>query len=184
MSAPNFNTMANFPLIVADNTYCKVCPECGLTCDKDEETCPDCETSLKDVEERFDDLAMEYTCSEMQRAADKVNEDLTFHKVRVESGRYVGVQFYVDEEFNGFGSLDGMDNEEAQYYYGMCRSKMLRKYKTECNKIRRWLLSTAMEMGLERLGCVGIFSNGEAVYTRIDLKNGPTLRQAAKMASA
>ena len=184
MSAPNFKTMANFPLIVADNPHCKRCPECGTANDPHNSVCDECGTSLEGVEEIYDDLAAEDICSEMQRAAERINKELDFHKVTVESGYYVGVQFYVEEDFKGFDSLEDMENEDSQYYYGMCRSKMLRKFKTECNKIRRELHKAREELGLMQLGCIGIFSNGEAIYEKIDPKKGPTLRQAAKMAIA
>lgn len=184
MSAPNFKTMANFPLIVADDPYCKRCPECGMYNNTDDKECGECGASLEEVEAIYDDLAAEDISSEMQAAAARINEKLDFHKVTVESGYYSGIQFYVEEDFKGFDSLEDMENDDSQYYYGMCRSKMLRKYKTECNKIRRELHKAREELGLMELGCIGIFSNGEAIYEKIDPKKGPTLRQAAKMAIA
>lgn len=182
MSAPNFKTMENFPLIVADTTYCKVCPKCGTTNATDDNVCCECGTSLEGIEEIYDDLAMEDTCSNMQAAAARINEELDFHKVTVESGYYCGVQFYVEEQFNGFDKMEDMDNEDAQYYYGMCRSKMLRKYETECNKIRRGLFKAMEELGLIQLACVARFSNGEAMYEKVDPKKGYTVRQAVKAA--
>ena len=102
--------------------------------------------------------------------------------MEVRSGYYVGVQFYVEEKF--YGKIEDYTNEDTQCEFGMCRSKTLRKYKTECNKIRRELLKAREDLGLIQLGCIGIFSNGEAVYTKIDPEKGPTVRQAAKMAIA
>jgi hypothetical protein len=173
--------MANFPLIVADDPKCKRCPECGMCNAPDDKECGECGASLEGVEEQFDDLAMEDITSEMERTAEKMNEGLLFHNVEVKSGYYVGVQFYVEEKYN---KLEDFTNEDTQYEFGMCRSKTLRKYETECNKIRRELHKAREELGLELLGCIGIFSNGEAVYTKIDPKKGPTVRQAAKMSIA
>lgn len=181
MSAPNFWTMANFPLIVADNPKCKRCPECGMYNNTDDKECGECGTTLEGVEEQFDDLAMEDITSEMERTAERMNEYLTFHNVEVKSGYYVGVQFYVEEKYDG---IEDYTNEDTNYEFGMCRSKTLRKYKSEVNWLRRELLKAREDLGLIQLGCIGIFSNGEAVYERIDPKKGPTVRQAAKMAIA
>ena len=57
MSAPNFKTMSDFPLIVAEPQYRKVCPECGLSHSDDAETCEECGTDLSSVEAEYDDLA-------------------------------------------------------------------------------------------------------------------------------
>ena len=38
--------------------------------------------------------------------------------------------------------------------------------------------------GFEQYICIARFSNGEAIYEKVDAKKGPTLRQAVKAAMA
>jgi hypothetical protein len=79
---------------------------------------------------------MEAIVSDMEAKAKALNDSLIFYEVSVESGYYTGVQFYVDEKY---WKLEDMDNEESNDEFGMCRSKMLRKYESEGNRLRREL---------------------------------------------
>ena len=166
MSCPNFKTMRDFPLITADNMTGKLC-ECGCMNADDAETCEMCGASLADVESSYDEFGMEYLASEMSRYADRMNAELTFHKVSVESGYWVGIQFYVDTDCQYYDTPEDMYNEDAHYYYGMCRSQMLRKYYAEQKRIVKMLRKAKEELGLDEIACVGIFSNGEAIYEKV-----------------
>ena len=86
------------------------------------------------------------------------------HKPRIQQASAVGV-CQVDEKY---WNIEDMDNEEAQDEFGMCRSKMLRKYQVEGNKLRRALKQAKKELGLIELGVVGRFSNGETLYSKIE----------------
>lgn len=91
-------------------------------------------------------------------------ETLCFHKLDFKSGYYTGIQIYVEEVENPHE----LDNEDCHYYFDMCRSKSIRKYDAEIRKINRWLDKVAVEYGWRQLLCLGIFSNGEAVYRYAD----------------
>ena len=183
MATANFKTMNNFPLIVAGNSYVKVCPDCGITNADDADACEDCGCNLADVSPVYDEFGMKDLYDEMKRKADELNEYLTFYTVSVESGYYSGLQFYVDDKYY---HIEEMDNEESQDEFGMCRSKMLRKFKSETNWLCRALRKARADLGLMELACTARFSNGEAVYTRVDvaMSAAAQVKVAAKAAMA
>ena len=164
MSASNFKSMENFPLIVAPPAMCKICPDCGITCGEDEATCSVCGASLADVEKQTDEIFIDEIVREMQAVANRLNEHLLFHTVSVESGYYTGCQFYVDEKYC---DISAMCNEETQDEFGMCRSKTLRKYASEGDFIRRELKKAKESLGLWELGITARFSNGETWYDKV-----------------
>lgn len=88
------------------------------------------------------------------------NDALTFNEVTFESGYYDGVQLFVKEKENPHE----LDNDDCNYYFDMCRSKAIRKYDAEIRKINKWMDKVATEYGWRELHCLGIFSNGEAIY--------------------
>ena len=101
--------------------------------------------------------------------ADSFNNDLVFHEVTVVSGYYDSFQFYVQEKYDNIFDLDAnskycIDNEDAKYYFDMYRSQVLRKSAAEKRKIEKWLYSLK-NMGYNLVHCLGVFSNGEAVYS-------------------
>lgn len=165
MATSNFHSMADFPLIVAETPYIKICPDCGITNGNDADKCEDCGCSLESVEPVYDEIGMDDINREMESKADELNECLYFHKVKVESGYYSGVQFYVESLYD---SLEDFTNEDAWDEFNMCRSKMLRKYRSEMNWITRQLRKARAELGLMEIVCTARFSNGEAMYTRVD----------------
>lgn len=183
MATANFKTMDNFPLIVAGNSYVKVCPDCGITNADDATACEDCGCSLADVSPVYDECGMEYLCDEMKKVAEAINKETRFHNVTLMSGYYSGIQFYVSEEYC---DIESMTNEESQAEFGMCRSKMLRKFKSETNWLCRELRKTREDLGLMELACTARFSNGEAWYTRIDkpMSEAARVKVAAKAAMA
>lgn len=167
MSCPNFKSMDEFPLIVADNMTGKLC-ECGCMNAEDAETCEMCGASLEDVEASYDEIGMEVLATDMETWADRMNDELRFYKVSVESGYYVGLQFYVTTTCGGgYDSPEDMDNEDTQYYYGKCRSQILREFYAEQKRIVKMLRRAKEELGLDEIVCVDIFSNGEAIYEKV-----------------
>jgi hypothetical protein len=164
MSTANFKSMKDFPLIVAKDEYCKVCPECGCTQVSDAAKCDECGCNLSGVDSVYDEWTMDDMVRNMEAKAKELNEYLTFYTVSVESGYYSGLQFYVDEKYC---DVEDMDNEDARMEFGMCRSKMLRKYNSEGNWLRRELRKAKDELGLVELGVTARFSNGEVWYTEI-----------------
>ena len=181
MSTANFKSMKDFPLIVAANEYCKVCPECGCTQASNAAKCDECGCDLSGVDSVYDEWTMNDIVRNMETKAKELNEYLTFYTVSVESGYYSGLQFYVDEKYS---DVEEMDNDESNYEFGMCRSKMLRKYKSEGNLLRRALQKAKEELGLMELGVVYRFGNGEVMYTEIkpDMPKRAALKVAVNAA--
>lgn len=180
MATPNFKTMANFPLIVKGEEYLKICPKCHISNSTDVEKC-ECGCDLTEVEVSLDDCECDYVMKEMDKVAAELNDIQPFYTVTVESGYYSGIQFYVDARY---GDVTELDNSDSQYEFGMCRSKMLRKFKVAGNKIRKALYKAKDALGLDELICTARFSNGEAWYSRVDTRKPIPLRIAAKAAIA
>lgn len=106
-----------------------------------------------------------------QRIAEDFTENLKFHNVTIEGGYYVGFQFYVTEKFGNRFDLDRdseycIDNDDAHYYFDMCRSAAIRAADAEKRKIRRWL-ENLTNRGYSMLECAAHFSNGYAYYRKV-----------------
>lgn len=172
MSAPNFNSdQLGFPLYVREDYYSKVCEECGTWNDAEAEFCECCGEDLHNVVARYDELDNESYYNEVSDAMKEVNEDLEFFHVSVTSGYYAGTQFDVDwKNIRGwgvYGDPEELDNEDAHFCFDCCRSEMLRRYQRERRKLGKKLKELAEYHGFEEIRCVGVFSNGEAVYERV-----------------
>lgn len=139
MSTPNFHNMENFDLFV--KVY-----EPEEDSDRFEEM-----FFYEDIFEGYDGF---------KDVMEEFSDNLTFHKIDFKSGYYEGIQLYVEELENPHD----LDNEDCRYYYDMCRSQAVRKYEAEIRKINKWMEKVATEYGWMKLHCVGIFSNGEAIY--------------------
>lgn len=181
MATGNFKTMRDFPLIVATDEYTKICHECGCGQGGTTDKCECCGADLSGVDSVYDECAMDFIVSNMETKAKELNELLTFYTVSVESGYYSGLQFYVDEKY---WHIEDMDNDESQEEFGLCRSKMLRKYKSEGNWLRRALHKAKDELGLMEFGVYARFSNGEVMYTEIkpDMPKRAALKVAVNVA--
>ena len=170
MSTANFWSMDNFPIWAKDfYEDCKICPECRVMQDADSDECEFCGCDLSDMnaESFYDEWEAEYICNEIEKRLKEIN--LIFHTIELKSGYYSGVQFYVEtKDFNedANGELD-LDNDDAHYYYDMCRSQARRKYKTEINKINKLLKELGNKYGFEAYGVSARFSNGECWYSKI-----------------
>lgn len=172
MGTANFWTMDNFPLW-ARNFYeeGKICPECKVMQDSENDECEFCGHDLSNVEAEslYDECEAGFICDEIDKKLEDINNDLIFHKIELKSGYYSGVQFYCDtKHFNEDkdGELD-LDNDDAHYYYDMCRSQARRKYKSEVKKINKILKEIATNYGFEAYGVSARFSNGETWYSKI-----------------
>ena len=181
MATANFKTMEDFPLIVGSDTYIRVCPECGIYNEATAGKCEDCGCDLTGENAIPDEWYSRNLVEQMEKVAAKLNDAQPFYDVTVESGYYSGVQFYVDSKY---WHIEDMDNEESQVEFGMCRSKMLRKYKVAGNTIRKGLYKAKDELGLDELICTARFSNGEACYSKVDTRKPLPVKVAAKAAIA
>lgn len=92
------------------------------------------------------------------------NDNLQFHEISLFPGWYCGYQLFV--EVDGEYDVSQWDNEDSRYYLGCYLSQAKRKFKAEKNKINKILKLLAKEYGFEKYHCVGIFSNGEAIYNK------------------
>lgn len=147
MGTPNFRTQDNFPLYVHNLDFYLYDPE------TEEET-------------GYDECEAQDFCDGVQRGIDKINNDFDWHKITLKGGYYAGCQFYVEAK-ESRADLEEMDNRESNRDYGECKSKVLRRYDSEQNKVKKALAKLAKEYCFVQLSCVGIFSNGEAVYERV-----------------
>lgn len=111
-----------------------------------------CEMFYRDIIDGYDGFIEEMN---------SLNDILAFHKLELKDGYYDGVQIYVVEKENPHE----LDNDDCNYYYDMCRSKAIRKYDSEIRKINKWMDKVASQYGWKEIYCVGVFSNGEAIYS-------------------
>ena len=181
MATANFKTMKDFPLIVSDDIKEKICPECGLGNRDDEDKCEGCGCDLSEVKTTTDDFSCSERTREMEQVASELNDVQAFFAVSVESGYYYGVQFFVDEKYC---DLETWDNETAQEEFGVCRSEMLRRFKVAKNTICRGLRKAAKTLGLDEIICIARFSNGEAMFQKVEPNKPLPVRMAAKVANA
>lgn len=164
MSAPNFYTQKNFPLYVAAFEPMDIEEYEAEYFADDEYNYPDnLEKSYNKAMEDWEYLYYEdiYNGIDgLKGLMEDFSDSLIFHTLQFKSGYYVGVQVYVEEKDNPHE----LDNEDCRYCFDMCRSEVIRKYDAEVRKINRWMKKTLPMYGWKELHCVGIFSNGEAIY--------------------
>lgn len=103
-----------------------------------------------------------------ENLAKEFTSHLMFHNVTVVEGYYTSFQFYVEEKYNNYFDLDKdsdycIDNEDAHYYFDMCKSKALRAADVEKRKIEKWL-HKLVDYGFNEVVCTARYSNGEAIY--------------------
>lgn len=121
-------------------------------------------------DEDFDSEMFYYdTFQNAKWLAKRINKELTFYKIRIKCGYYCGLQTIIDQtDWDYYDNVEDMDNDACKYYFGMCRSIAIRKYKAEINRINKKLLPLfEKELGFNRIRCIGVFSNGEAIYERV-----------------
>lgn len=121
-------------------------------------------------DEDFDSEMFYYdTYKNAEWLAKRINKELIFYKIRIKCGYYCGLQTIIDQTgWDYYNDVEDMDNDACKYYFGMCRSKAIRKYKAEINRINKKLLPLfEKELGFDHIKCIGVFSNGEAIYERV-----------------
>ena len=89
--------------------------------------------------------------------------NLIFFRPKLSPGYYEGVQIL----FEVVGDPNEMSNDETQYWFGMCRSRAIRAYKSEINKINRRIDKLVECSFWMKLSIRGRFSNGECVYQQV-----------------
>ena len=189
MSCPNFETQENFKLFLWDferpsdeelNKYI-------LETDENVTNVSDITESMRD---KYAENMYNWDCRDIiDNFSETVNDilhtlkrELQFFEITLKDGYYCGLQFYVEETGNmRYIDVENVDNEDTRYYYDMCKSEFLRKYYSEINFINKKLLpKLAKFFGFEEYYCRGIFSNGEAVYCKVENTNRAKLLRALK----
>ena len=194
MSCPNFETQENFKLFLWDfeRPNDEYLNENILEIDEDITSIEDITESMRD---KYAELMYEWDYSDIidnfAETVDNVlhtfKRELNFFEVTLKDGYYCGLQFYVEETgyLKDYICTDNIEenvtNEETRYYYDMCKSEFLRKYYSEINFINKKLLpKLAKFFGFEEYYCGGIFSNGEALYYKVENTNRAKLIRALK----
>ena len=175
MSCPNFITQKDFKLFLWDferptdeklNEYIREIKE-------DITSVEDITESMRNdyVEEMYNwecyDIIDNFSGA-VNSILDDFKRELQFFNITLKNGHYYGLQFYIEEAGNmAYIDIENLDNEDTRYYFDMCKSEFLRKYKSEVNFINKKLLpKLAAYFGFEEYCCAGIFSNGEAIYCK------------------
>lgn len=149
MGTCNYITQSDFDLYIYDE-------DLDETLDEDEAI------------EQYDFRSM-YVFENSKQLAKKLSKDLTFHNIEIKAGYYTGIQTFVTHShWDYYNNVEDMDNDACKYYFGMCRSIAIRKHKAELNRINKKLLPLfEKELGFDHIRCIGVFSNGEAMYERV-----------------
>lgn len=97
-----------------------------------------------------------------------LNNKLEFFEVVIESGYYSGWQYNVKEigQYDGYESIQSIDDETAQEYYGKSAAEVKHQVDTELVIVRDYLYSQVSDPYTVEIYCVGVFSNGEAIYKK------------------
>ena len=178
MGTANFRTMKHFPLYTYPTVHWETyCPDCHtwFEYDEDDTVCPFCggEDIFHDDNGMY--LAEEFM-HDISPNIERLNDGLLFHKVAIESGYYTGLQFYVEAEHD----LEEYeyDEDDCQWNFDMSRSRAHCMFYSERVKLRTKLAELAHYHGMDELFCIGVFSNGEAVYERVEDTTTSRIRQA------
>lgn len=155
MSTPNYKTQKDFDLYVSYMTM-PILDEDGNETDEYE----------------FDDMLCDLIQSFID---DKLNKQLKFFDITLESGYYDGVQSYVvprkiyygDDSFDFIDYYEDYDGKDVYAYFGYNKHVLKQKILKEIKFINEKLLPQLKDYTFEQIKCVGIFSNGEAVYEKV-----------------
>lgn len=88
---------------------------------------------------------------------------LMFFRPKPVSGYYEGAQILFEEIDNP----NEMTNDETQHEFGLCRSKAIRAYQSEINKINRKIDELVNGGIWMKFAVLERFSNGECIYQQM-----------------
>ena len=174
MSTCNFCSMENFDLwaVSSEPFYGRICPDCYIET-LGAEKCENCGADLSDIAPDYDADAAQCFVNDLEYRCKEENKNLKFFEISVKSGYYDGLQLYVDltQNADNAGFTDNgpeyLENDDAHYYFDMCRSKCIRAYESEKRRVNEILSKIGADYGLDKLGIFTRFSNGETWYTKI-----------------
>ena len=162
MSTANYRTMESFPLYVNEPIFEGYrCPICGAIHDDDYDVCPACgETVEMEDGEYFDPFFYDDLCGWVEEDIEQENELLNFHEIRLMSGYYIGVQFYVEEK----DDLSDYDDDDCMYYFDCNLEAAQEKLHDETEQIKQWLETTSQKYVFTKKEAVARFGNGYVLY--------------------
>jgi len=94
----------------------------------------------------------------------QLNNEMPFHTAKLVSGYYSGVQLLIEADEDP----ESLDNDETQYYFGMCRSAAVRAYRREVRRVNKTLDRLAPEYGFAKYAVAARFGNDETWYTVVN----------------
>lgn len=103
----------------------------------------------------------------IERATKELKREPQFFNIELASGHYCGIQLKVNpcSAVRDYGTPAEQENYLCRYHWDMSRSEAMRKFESEKKWMNNKLLpAVAKLIGFKKLNCVGVFSNGEAVY--------------------
>lgn len=169
MSTCNFRTMEDFDLVViSDEMICKNYLDDDFIAERKEEF--EDYNPIDDIE-----LAWDLFKEDIKEwsVLDDLNNSLRWYKVELKSGYYDGVQFYIYTDFLGIDEIATWlpskplvwDDDECMLEFGLTKEETKQMIEEEKKRINDFL-DTMVKCGWERIRCVGVFSNGEAIYEK------------------
>lgn len=169
MSTPNFKTQSLFDLYVTDNFL--IYP---YELDENDDFILD-DNGEPVINYDIDPFFNHSYFNECKKYTDNnLNSKLTFFTISFEDGYYSGIQTYIQPKYpNDLDALDYMkypqyyDNSDLFKDFGYNTYILKRKIQAEINLINNKLLPQLKEhYFFDKICCVGIFSNGEAIYSK------------------
>lgn len=172
MSTCNFRTMDDFDLwVIDDETLCNFWLGKEFIEERKEE--------FNDEDFEYDPtddmwLAWETLLEDIQSDFDDLKSHLEWYKIELKNGYYEGAQFYIDTDYCGINDkADWLqskpliwDDEECLSEFGLTRQQTIEMIENEKKLINEFLENTK-NYGFYKIGCIGVFSNGEAVYKKL-----------------
>lgn len=167
MGTCNFWTMDDFDLWVIDDE--KLC-----NFYLGEEFIEERRKQFEDYEPIDDiELAWDMLLEDIQSEFDDLKSHLEWYKIELKSGYYEGAQFYISTDYLGIDErADWLpskpliwDDEECELQFGLTKEETKKMIENE-KKLINQFLEESKDYGFFKIGCVGVFSNGEAVYER------------------
>ena len=174
MSTPNFRTQTDFDLYVYDGSATQEQIDDMREANEYDESISDEKIYEWVTDDNYRFVIEDFNYA-LKEVLGSLKKDLQFFNIELRDGYYVGLQFYVnmDKDLSYFGGdvdevLEYIDNEDTRYHYDMCKSEFKRKFLQEVKFINKKVLPLlAKYLGFEQYRCIGVFSNGEAVYEKV-----------------
>ena len=127
----------------------------------------------EEIESYDIDLAWDMLLGDLESEFDDLKSHLKWYKIELKNGYYEGAQFYISTDYLGIDErADWLpskpliwDDEECELQFGLTKEETKKMIENEKNLINQFL-EESKDYGFFKIGCVGVFSNGEAVYER------------------